>query len=124
MNTLAIDFGLKRIGVAYSVSGIISTLPMLKNDDLVWISIKKLLKDYQIDCVYVGLSERDPLKTKTLSFVEKLSEMIELPVETVEESVSTIEAKDIFISNKGKRKSLRKDIDSIAAAVILRRVIS
>jgi RNase H-fold protein (predicted Holliday junction resolvase) len=49
--------------------------------------------------------------------------VIKLPIETVEESVSTIEAEGIFSESGKNAKSYKKQIDSIAAAVILNRVI-
>lgn len=41
MNCLAIDFGTKRIGLAYSLNNIIFTLPIVKNDNKI---LKKLVK--------------------------------------------------------------------------------
>jgi RNase H-fold protein (predicted Holliday junction resolvase) len=53
----------------------------------------------------------------TQKFILELKNITNLPIETVEESVSTIEASAIQKINKGS-------IDSTSAAVILRRVIS
>jgi RNase H-fold protein (predicted Holliday junction resolvase) len=49
--------------------------------------------------------------------------VLKLNIETVEESVSTIEAEQIYIQNGNKKKDYKKLIDSVAAAVILRRII-
>ena len=49
--------------------------------------------------------------------------MIRLPIDTVEEAVSTIEADTIFKKNKKSAKLYHQLIDSISAAVILNRVI-
>jgi putative transcription antitermination factor YqgF len=123
MNALAIDYGTKRVGFAYSINGIISTLPMAANDENLIPKIRQIIDEQQISKVYVGLSEGRFAKV-TKSFVLKLSTMIKLPVETVEEAVSTIEADSIYLSNKKSKRSYKKLIDSIAAAVILQRVIS
>ena len=123
MNILAIDYGTKQIGIAYSVKGIISPLPSLKNNNLVLMEIKEIINQYSIAKIYVGLSEGRIAKL-TLQFVTKLQAMLELPIETVEEAVSTIEATEIFFKNKKNKKDYNKLIDSVAAAVILRRVIS
>lgn len=123
MNLLSIDYGQKRIGLAYSISDIITPLPVLKNDDHFLDNLFKIIQEYRIEKIYIGVSEGDFAK-ETLLFVDKLSSMLELPIETVEEAVSTIEAEKIFISNKNKKKNYKSHIDSVAAAVILRRVIS
>jgi len=123
MNCLAIDYGTKRVGLAYSVRGIISPLATLPNDQELIPKIRQIIDEYQISKLYVGLSEGQIAKL-TLRFVAKLSHMIELPVETVEEAVSTIEADSIYQQNKKNRKSYHQTIDSLAAAVILKRVIS
>ena len=52
-----------------------------------------------------------------------LQNMLKLPVEGVEETVSTIEATQIFLTNKKNKKKYKSLIDSISAAVILRRAL-
>ena len=122
MNFLAIDYGTKRIGLAYSQDGLISTLPPIANDQLVLKKISDLIKLYSISKIYIGLPEWG-IRQNVLDFVSRLSPVLQLPVETVEEAVSTIEAESVFQAIKKKKKSYRQTIDSLAAAVILRRVI-
>ncbi len=122
-NVLAIDYGTKRIGLAYSVSGIITPLPVVKNDDHFFSNLTKIISEYQIGRIFVGMSEGN-FANDTQKFVTRLRSMLELPIETVEEAVSTIEAQSIYISNKKKKKDIKQQIDSLAAAVILRRVIN
>lgn len=123
MNYLAIDYGTKKIGLAYSVSGIITPLKTLPNDDQIFDKLTKLSKELDIGKIYVGVSEGRVAKL-TQKFVSKLSIMLELPIETVEESASTIEADQIYKNNGHQKNNYKKNIDSIAAAVILRRVIN
>jgi len=122
MNYLAIDYGTKTIGLAYSLDSLIFTLPSIKNDSQTLSRIQAIVTEYRIQKVYVGLSEGFMVKL-IHQFVDALSTMLLLPVETVEEAVSTIEAQGIFKKNKKNTKSLDQKIDSIAAAVILNRVI-
>jgi RNase H-fold protein (predicted Holliday junction resolvase) len=49
--------------------------------------------------------------------------MVELDIEMIEEAISTIEADQIYKKNKRPKKKYKSKIDSIAAAVILRRAI-
>jgi len=123
MNYLAIDYGSKRIGLAVAINVIIEPILAIKNDKNIFDSLKKIIDEYQIEKIYVGISEGE-FAIKTKKFVEELKNMVTLSVETTEEAVSTIEADKIFLINRKKKKDYKKNIDSIAAAVILRRVIS
>lgn len=123
MNYLGIDFGTKKIGLAISIRGVISPLTSLTNDPTIFVLIQKYIDLYQIDSVYIGLSP-GKIGELTLNFIDKFKSVIKLPLETVEESVSTIEANSVFVDNRRKKRDYSKDIDSLAAAVILRRVIS
>ena len=113
MNYLAIDYGTKRIGLAYTVNNIIFTLPQVNNDDKLFNNIKNIVKDHTIGKIYVGLSE-GKFADNTKQFVTLLQQEISLPIETVEEAVSTIEAHKLKKTNS---------IDSVAAAIILNRAI-
>lgn len=113
MNYLSIDYGSKRIGLAHTVNNIIFTLPQIQNDQNLINNIKKIIKGHTIGKIYVGLSEGKFANT-TQKFVSKLKTELSIPVETIEEAVSTIEA------HKFKKT---KNIDSVAAAIILNRAI-
>ena len=122
MNALSIDYGHKRIGLAISIQGIIQPLSVVKNDDKFLPQLNKIISDYKIEKIFVGISQGEFAK-KTQKFVDELKTMVTLPIETVEEAVSTIEADQIYLANKKPKKDYKKNIDAIAAAVILKRVI-
>jgi len=120
MNLLAIDYGTKRIGLAISIKNIITPIDPIKNDSQKFSQIQKIINQYQIEKIYIGISEGD-FAIITKDFVKELKKMVICSIETIEEAVSTIEANQIFITNKNKKKNYKKSIDSISAAVILRR---
>jgi putative transcription antitermination factor YqgF len=122
MNYLSIDYGSKRIGIAISTDGLIEPLAVVPNDSNFLKYFNQTISEYKIKKVFVGVSE-GLFAQKTLEFVEFIKKNISLPVETVEESVSTIEAQSIFKANKKHQKDYNNKIDAIAAAVILQRVI-
>lgn len=122
MNSLAIDYGTKRIGLAIAVNGIISPIPPQKNDSNIYHNIIKIIKDQNIGKIYIGLCE-GKIAQKTKEFVKGLLAVVELDIEFVEEAVSTIEADEIYKDNKKSKKKYKSLIDSISAAVILRRAI-
>ncbi len=123
MNALSIDYGNKRIGIAISIKGIIQPLTVIQNDSNFIHHLEQIISDYSIDKIYVGISQ-GLFAQVTQKFVDQLKTMVKLPVETVEEAVSTIEADQIYLANKKPKKDYKKNIDAIAAAVILKRVIS
>lgn len=63
------------------------------------------------------------MATLTQKFINRLSPMVKLPIESVEEAVSTLEAQDLFKKNLYPAKKYHQQIDSMAAAIILNRVI-
>ena len=101
----------------------IEPLTVVKNDSQFLKYLNQVISEYKIEKVFVGVSE-GLFAQKTLEFVEFIKKNISLPVETVEESVSTIEAQAIFKANKKHQKDYNNKIDAIAAAVILQRVIN
>jgi putative transcription antitermination factor YqgF len=122
-NFLSIDYGTKNIGLAISISAVISPLSVIKNDQNCIKNIQSVIDEYDISKVFVGISIGTFAK-KTLVFVDQLSAVLECSIETVEESVSTIEATRIFFDNRGKKKDYKSKIDAISASVILRRALS
>lgn len=123
MNCLGIDFGTKRIGLAISINNIVWPLKTIINNDHVFQNIIEVIDENNIEKIYVGMCQGEMVHNIT-KFIDNLKNMIKLPVETVEEAVSTIEAERIYIKNKNKKKEYKQKIDALAAAVILNRVIS
>ena len=96
MSILAIDYGTKKIGLAMTVNQIITTLPVIHNDDQLISNLLTIISHNHIEKIYVGVSQGSFAK-QTQDFVSKLKSMLKLPIETVEEAVSTIEADEIFL---------------------------
>lgn len=119
MNSLGIDFGTKNIGTAISINGIISPHLTFANDSKIFDHLQIIITDYQINQVYIGLSI-GRMAQLTNNFIDQLKNHISLPIETVDESVSTIESQN-FLSSKKSRQSQK--IDSISAAIILNRAL-
>jgi putative transcription antitermination factor YqgF len=121
-NFLGIDYGRKRVGIALSVQGIISPQPALANDSNLLKTIAVLVETHQVDKVFVGISQGSIVKS-IHRFVQRLSAILNVPIELVEEAASTLEAQEIFLRNRKPKKRYHLQIDSIAAAVILRRAL-
>jgi putative transcription antitermination factor YqgF len=119
MNYLGIDFGTKNIGTAIAIKGIISPHQTLTNDSKIFQNLQNIITEYQINQIYVGLS-MGYMAELTKKFIKELSNYTTLPIETVDESVSTIESLEFPISKKDHRS---QKIDSISAAIILSRAL-
>ncbi len=119
MNALGLDFGTKRIGVAISVNGVIIPQTTQINNPLIFDKLQKIIDEYQLSVIYIGLSQ-GKIANLTRDFIEQLKTKVTIPIETVDESVSTIEAQNYIAPGK---KDYSHKIDGIAAAIILQRAL-
>ena len=127
LTLLGFDFGEKRIGIAVgqSLTGSVTPLTTLsairqKPD---WAGIEALIKEWQPDRLIVGLplhmdgSEQD-MTQRAKRFGNQLKGRYNLPVEWMDERLSSDEAERI-LQQRGAKRSDKKDIDKLAAALIL-----
>lgn len=101
-SVLGFDFGVKYIGVAYgqTVTGQPKALTSLKAREGIpqWQDIEKLIEEWQPNILLVGLplnmddSESD-MSTRARKFANRLRARFQLPVEFVDERLSSWEAK-------------------------------
>ncbi len=123
---LALDYGNKRIGVAYSDPSGISITPIetLKNDENVFENIKKLVKELDIGEIVIGLpltlrgEEGEQAKT-TREFGEKLKEHLpDIKIEFIDERFTTSLAQK-HLAETTKKTKRKKKLDSLSATYIL-----
>ena len=129
---IAFDFGLRRIGLAvgqqvtFSANSITTVKNGKKGPD--WDSIESIIKEWQPDRLIVGLPtinsrETQSIESKIKIFIDQL-ERFSLPVQTVDENYSSLEAKSILKHNRqlGVQGKINKEsIDSTAAKLIAER---
>lgn len=121
MNALAIDLGLKRIGVAARLGGIDLPLePIIRvNRKQAASKLDELLALYKAQVLVVGVPLGSPDEEEFKRRITHFTSLLKSPVRVVlvDESFSSKEA------SKLKKKSKKKDgkLDSLAAAVILSR---
>ncbi|RMD47175.1 MAG: Holliday junction resolvase RuvX [Aquificota bacterium] len=123
---LALDVGNKRIGVAYSDPLGISAnpLPYIQNDENVFEKIKKIIDEYNVGKIVVGLpltlkGEEGEQAKITKGFVEELKKHISLPVEFVDERFTTSLA-ERHLRETTKKSKRKQKIDSLSAVYILK----
>ena len=125
---LAFDFGTRRIGVAVGQELIGSGKPlqMLPARDGIpdWNTIAALLAEWQPDLVVVGLplnmddTEND-MCARARKFGKRIHGRFNVPVEMVDERLTSYEAKGDVMAAGGSRDFGRHGVDDRAAVLIL-----
>ncbi|MBF7045039.1 Holliday junction resolvase RuvX [Campylobacter volucris] len=122
MKTLALDIGLKRIGLALCIDCKIA-MPLdaiiRKNRNQAAKDVGKILQDYEIDILAVGIpkggSSEDEMKRRIEHFVSLIN--FEKEIIFVDESFSSKQAQELQVANLKKKDG---KLDSLAAYLILK----
>jgi len=115
---LAVDFGTKRIGLAINKASLAEPLFILVNNDEVLDKFKEVCEEYDVELIVVGISE-NKMAQKTKNFVTKLKKKLLLPIEFVDETLSSKTVQNKLQEKGIKRSKKQQAIDHYAAAVIL-----
>ncbi|MDQ7067144.1 MAG: Holliday junction resolvase RuvX [Sulfurimonas sp.] len=126
MKYIAIDLGLKRIGLAYSAhKDLVTPLPAIirKNRNQASEEVKKAIKEWEIETVIIGIplggSSEDEMRRRIAHFMNLVD--FEGEVFYQDEAGSSLEAQNLM---KGEIKYIRDGrIDSISAMIILQRYL-
>jgi putative Holliday junction resolvase len=123
---LGFDYGTKRIGVAVGQDITRTVTPLMtlhcSNETPDWEAISKLIEEWKPDRLVVGLplhldGTSQPLTDRAQRFGNQLKGRYNLPVELVDERLTSHEAEMELATQKGK--TTKADIDALAAALIL-----
>jgi len=124
-SALGFDFGTHKIGIAtgQTITGTASPLKTLsyishKPD---WQSIENIIKEWKPDTLIVGLpyqmdDKEAELANRAKKFARQLQGRFNLPVEMIDERLTSREASDRLGKRAGKDVTL---VDSMAAKLIL-----
>ncbi len=127
MRIAGIDYGEKRIGIAFS-----DLLKMLAtpygtyevNGSIDFEYFKKLFNDYQVELIVLGLplnmkGEEQLIAKKVRDFGENLKKYTNLPVKFLDERLTSSIADDILKRSTKSWKDRKKKLDSMSACIIL-----
>ena len=129
---VALDYGLRRIGVAVGqqVTGSATPLAVIGNGDAGpdWQALSAIVTTWRPSRLVVGMpahadGSASPLSARVAGFVDQLSRF-GLPVETVDERYSSLEAGQILKARRaagGRRRIRKESLDSTAAMLIAER---
>ncbi len=131
ITAMAFDFGTKRIGIAVgqSITGTASPLSILKARDGIpdWEVLEKLVREWRPSVFIVGMpfnmdgSEND-MTSLAQKFAQRLQGRFNIPCFTIDERLSSREARDLkkqLADQQGKKYNDKEAIDSLAAQLIL-----
>lgn len=133
MKILGIDYGDYSIGLAIYDDSIDFIYPLItifrKKENIIrksLVEIEKIIINENIKKIIIGLPlNMDGTKTgrveKTIEFKNKLQKRIDenIPILFQDERLTTIEAEEILKMNNIKREDFKKNIDQVAATIIL-----
>ena len=134
---IAFDFGLKRIGVAVgetllgNARGLTVVAHTASGPD--WLAIEKILHDWHPVLLLVGYpcsmdGSPDEISRLSLRFASELRERSGIPVQAIDERLSSSEARDQLREDRRsglrKRRISRGLIDQEAARLILQQWLS
>lgn len=122
------DLGTKTLGLATSDKlGIIaSPYKTLKYDDINSLvdEVVKIISELHIEKLVLGMPKNMNNSLgfaveRTNNFKALLENKVNMPIELIDERLSTVEAEKILISSDMRRENRKKVIDAVAASVIL-----
>lgn len=121
MRALALDLGLKRIGLALYVENIAVPLNAIlrKNRNQAASEVQKLIKEHQISKLIVGLPKGGASEVEMTKRVRHFISLLEFGGEVifVDEAYTSKEAQDLGVANSRKKDG---KLDSLAALIMLR----
>lgn len=126
------DVGEKRIGVALSDAlGITAqglTVISRKKTPEDIASIKALIEQNQVQTIVVGLplslkGEQGPQAQRVKSFIQHLSEKTDIPVEWVDERLTTVQGERALRLSGASSRTRKQVIDQVAAQLILQQYL-
>lgn len=130
---LGFDFGTKHIGIAVgqTLTQTAQALTSLKAEKGIpkWDEIQTLINTWKPEGLVVGLplnmdGTEQPLTRQARKFTEQLKEHFHLPVHSMDERLSTVEARSHLFETGGFKALTKSAIDSLSAKLILENWLS
>ena len=126
---LAIDYGRRRIGLALSDELGLTAQPFMtlersnRRNDM--RRLREICSRHSVTCILVGhplhiSGQAGEMADEASQFAERLKREFDIPVELVDERLTTWEAEQTIAETRSSPKRKRKVLDDVAAAVLLR----
>jgi len=128
MKILGIDYGEKRIGLALSDPSnmVARSLKVLKrNGTRRWLGeMKEIIEQNKIEKIVIGLPRNmngsmGEKGKEVLAFVKVLEKVVNVPIVTWDERLTTVSAEKVLLQAELSRKKRRDILDKLSACIIL-----
>ena len=128
MRILALDYGTKRIGVAVSdelkmIASPLEYIPAEPFADFL-ARLKDIVREKQVELIIIGMPRNmdgsyGPAALKVQEFVAVLKDAITIPIKTLDERLTTVQAQRFLIQGNVRREKRKEKVDKTAAAILL-----
>jgi putative holliday junction resolvase len=128
MRILALDHGTVRIGVAISdelkmIAQPVEFIPAVPFEAFV-ARLRQLLLEKEVELVLVGMPRNmdgsfGPAAQKVQQFVDSLKAEVTVPIRTLDERLTTVQANRLLIEANVRRQERKQKVDKMAAAILL-----
>lgn len=128
MRILALDHGTKRIGVAVSdeMKMIATPLEYILAEPFAGFlaRLKEITREKEVELILIGMPRNmdgsyGPSALKVQEFVAVLKEAITIPIKTLDERLTTVQAQRFLIQGNVRREKRKEKVDKTAAAILL-----
>ena len=129
MKYLGLDLGSRTLGIAVSdgtglIASSYKTIRHNEEYDRLLNEVKAIVEELNIAAIVLGFPKNmnntiGPKGELSLSFKEKLEQIIDIPIYLQDERLTTKSATDMLIMGNVSRKDRKKVVDSVAATIIL-----
>ena len=128
MRILALDHGTKRIGVAVSdeMQLIATPLEYIPAEPFAEFltRLKEIIREKEIELIIIGMPRNmdgsyGPAALKVQAFVAVLKDAITIPIKTLDERLTTVQAQRFLIQGNVRRDKRKEKVDKMAAAILL-----
>ena len=128
MRILALDHGTKRIGVAVSdemkmIATPLEYIPAAPFADFL-ARLREILREKEVELILIGMPRNmdgsyGPAALKVQEFVAVLKDAIAIPIKTLDERLTTVQAQRFLIQGNVRRDKRKEKVDKTAAAILL-----
>ncbi len=128
MRILAIDHGTKRIGIAISdelqmIASPLEYIPAEPFADFL-VRLDQINREREVGLILVGMPRNMDgsyglAALKVQEFVTVLKDAIAIPIKTLDERLTTVQAQRVLIQGNVRREKRKKKVDQTAAAILL-----
>ena len=128
MRILALDHGTKRIGVAVSdeLKMIATPLEYIPAEPFAEFlaRLREILREKEVEMILIGMPRNmdgsyGPAALKVQEFVAVLKDALTIPLKTLDERLTTVQAQRFLIQGNVRRDKRKEKVDKTAAAILL-----